>query len=339
MATQHTSLAVKYRPHTFEDVCGQDTVKQILKYQVDTNTFKQGYLFAGFHGCGKTSCARIFARMINGNDNDIVEIDAATYNTVDKIREISDAAKRKPLIGKYKIFILDEAHMLSAAAANAFLKVLEEPPATAIFILATTDPQKLISTILSRVQRFDFTTIPVDIIANRLRWISNKEGISIDDPSVKFIAKLGNGSMRDAISLLDKVHSVADKITLEQVTDALAVVSYHDHLDLLKALIDKNAKDAVEVVCKVADAGKDMKQFILQFMWCVCDVCNQFIFNSYDYINIPELPEYTAKIGALSLDQCLPILDWAKNIVSGIRNDANAKNTILVEVMLWTQRK
>ncbi len=285
-----------------------------------------------------TTCARIFAKMINGSSNDIIEVDAATYNSVDRIREISEEAKRKPLVGKYKVFIIDEAHMLSSAAANAFLKLLEEPPATAIFVLATTDPQKIISTILSRVQRYDFTAISIDLIADRLKWISEQEGISIDDQSVRFIAKLGNGSMRDAISLLDKVHSVSDKITLPQVTSALAVVSYHDHLDLLKALIDKDVKKAVEVVCKVADAGKDMKQFINQFMWCVCDVCNQFIFNSYDYINIPELPEYTSKISCMKLEQCLPILDWAKHICSDIRNDTNPKNTILVEVMLWTQR-
>lgn len=338
MATKNTSLAVKYRPQSFEEVCGQDVVKQILKHQIDTETFKQGYLFAGIHGGGKTTCARIFAKMINGSSNDIIEVDAATYNSVDRIREISEEAKRKPLVGKYKVFIIDEAHMLSSAAANAFLKLLEEPPATAIFVLATTDPQKIISTILSRVQRYDFTAISIDLIADRLKWISEQEGISIDDQSVRFIAKLGNGSMRDAISLLDKVHSVSDKITLPQVTSALAVVSYHDHLDLLKALIDKDVKKAVEVVCKVADAGKDMKQFINQFMWCVCDVCNQFIFNSYDYINIPELPEYTSKISCMKLEQCLPILDWAKHICSDIRNDTNPKNTILVEVMLWTQR-
>lgn len=762
MATKNTSLAVKYRPQSFEEVCGQDVVKQILKHQIDTETFKQGYLFAGIHGGGKTTCARIFAKMINGSSNDIIEVDAATYNSVDRIREISEEAKRKPLVGKYKVFIIDECfsgnslvktvngnvpikdikkgdkvfnllgetrvkelhstsvstdrlccvntssgkivttkdhlfftklgwipacelregdelvdysslqnlwsdlsseiferfqtnvlkclkdkaseseydskefedneelstvwkdipdsakcecynllrslwlcisqaaesrdselcslsdifsmsyeeweenmqsslckcssskkqsasksanclgedmcnvrklffsefrkssktdmlkclqeqvnssirtrkssagvskrvyeeskssksprsdsensrykgkegytsymdrdswwqwslyqsavnavlcawkhaetricdsdengknkwlsyvlqgrpslsklspsdrggwqypfieiaavarseenksaqsvrvggvtfyesgnreqsefscfddseldsgkvtmydltvegapsyivndilvhncHMLSAAASNAFLKLLEEPPATSIFVLATTDPQKIISTILSRVQRFDFTAISIDLIADRLKWISEQEGISIDDQSVRFIAKLGNGSMRDAISLLDKVHSVSDKITLPQVTSALAVVSYHDHLDLLKALIDKDVKKAVEVVCKVADAGKDMKQFINQFMWCVCDVCNQFIFNSYDYINIPELPEYTSKISCMKLEQCLPILDWAKHICSDIRNDTNPKNTILVEVMLWTQR-
>ena len=286
-----------------------------------------------------TTCARIFARMINKGPHDIIEIDAATYNSVDQIRVISDEAKKKPLVGDYKIFIIDEAHMLSQAANNAFLKILEEPPASAIFILCTTDPQKLLNTILSRVQRYDFTSVPSEQICSRLRYIADQEHINIDDPSIKFISKLANGGMRDSISMLDKVHSVSNDITLDQVARVLSVVSYHEHLDLLKALIDKDCRSATELVCKVSESGKDMKQFINQFMWCVCDVCNQFIFNSYDYINIPELPEYTEKIRALKLEQCLPVLDWAKAIAGGIRNDPNPKNTILVEVMLWTQRR
>lgn len=338
MAGANTSLAVKYRPQTWDDVSGQDTVKQILKHQVDTNTFKQGYLFCGHFGCGKTTCARIFARMINKGAHDVIEIDAATYNSVEQIKVISEEAKKKPLVGSYKIFIIDEAHMLSQAANNAFLKILEEPPATAIFILCTTDPQKLLNTILSRVQRYDFTSIPTDQIVSRLKYIAEQENIIIDDASVKFIAKLANGGMRDAISSLDKVHSVSDKITLSQVAEALSVVSYHEHLDLIRALIQKDTRTATDIICKVSESGKDMKQFLNQFMWTVCDVCNQFIFNSFDYISIPELPEYVDKIRQLDLNSCLPILDWAKTVASGIRNDPNPKNTILVEVMLWTQR-
>ena len=339
MAGANTSLAVKYRPQTWEEVSGQETVKQILKHQVDTCTFKQGYLFCGHFGCGKTTCARIFAKMINGGHHDVIEIDAATYNSVEQIRVIAEEAKKKPLVGKYKIFIIDEAHMLSQAANNAFLKILEEPPATAIFILCTTDPQKLLNTILSRVQRYDFTSIPTEEVVARLKFIAEQEHINIDEPSIRFIAKLANGGMRDAISSLDKVNSVAEVITLQEVADALAVVSYHEHLDLLKFMIDKDSKAATQLICKVAESGKDMKQFINQYMWTVCDVCNQFIFNSFEYVNIPELPEYVDKIKQLDLNSCLPVLDWAKSVAGGIRNDPNPKNNILVEVMLWTQRK
>lgn len=339
MAGANTSLAVKYRPQTWEEVSGQETVKQILKHQVDTGTFKQGYLFCGHFGCGKTTCARIFAKMINGGHHDVIEIDAATYNSVEQIRVIAEEAKKKPLVGKYKIFIIDEAHMLSQAANNAFLKILEEPPATAIFILCTTDPQKLLNTILSRVQRYDFTSIPTEEVVARLKFIAEQEHINIDEPSIRFIAKLANGGMRDAISSLDKVNSVAEVITLQEVADALAVVSYHEHLDLLKFMIDKDSKAATQLICKVAESGKDMKQFINQYMWTVCDVCNQFIFNSFEYVNIPELPEYVDKIKQLDLNSCLPVLDWAKSVAGGIRNDPNPKNNILVEVMLWTQRK
>ena len=157
MANAHTSLAVKYRPQNFEDVCGQETVIQILKHQVETGTFKQSYLLCGKFGSGKTTTGRILAKSI-------IEIDAASNNGVEHVRVISEEAKRKPLIGDYKIFILDEAHLTSAAGWGAWLKLLEEPPSTAIFIFCTTDPQKMPSTILSRVQRYDFCNIPTEQI-------------------------------------------------------------------------------------------------------------------------------------------------------------------------------
>lgn len=339
MSNKNTSLAVKYRPKCWEDVMGQNTVKHILKNQVDTGTFKQGYLFCGRYGSGKTTCARIFANEINGGPHDIIEIDAATYNSVDQIRLISEEARKKPLVGKYKIFIIDESHMLSQAANNAFLKILEEPPATAIFILATTDPQKMLNTILSRVQRYDFTNIPTEDIVKRLTYIASEENIHIDDTSLRYIAKLAEGGMRDAISMLDKCNSVSDNITLDKVVDALSTVSYHDHLDLLKAMIEKDTQTAVKIVNSAYESGKDMKQFMSQFMWCVCDTCNYFVFNSFNYINIPELPEYTEKLKQLSLDSCLPILTWAKDLYSRIRLESNPKNAIIVEIMLLTQHK
>lgn len=339
MATQHTSLATKYRPQTFEDVEGQDTIKQILKYQVESGTFKQCYLMAGKWGTGKTTCARIFAKMINGGNHDIIEIDAATYNSVDQIRVISDEAKKMPLVGKYKIFIIDECHSLSLAANNALLKILEEPPATAMFILCTTDPQKMLNTVLSRVQRYDFTAIPTEAIVNRLRYIADKEHIEIDDASIKYLAKMSNGGMRDAISSLDKCSSVSDKITLKDVTNVLSVVGYHENLDLLKALINKDSKAACKIIVDTYEAGKDLKKFISSFMWCVCDVCNYYVFNSFDYINIPELPEYVDKVKSVSLQDSLIILEWAKNLNAQIRQESNPKNAILVEVMLLTQRQ
>ena len=339
MATQNTSLAVKYRPQTFDDVCGQTTVKQILQHQIDTKTFKQGYLMAGFYGCGKTTTARIFAKAINGCNNDIIEIDAATYNSVDQIRVIAEEARKKPLVGNYKIFVIDECHMLSAAAANAFLKVLEEPPATAIFILCTTDPQKLLSTILSRVQRYDFTSIPIKEIISRLRYIADNEHIVIDDPSIEYIAKLSGGGMRDAISMLDKVSSLNSDITIEVVANSLSVVSYSRHLSLLQSLINKDIQTAVKAVYEVADSGTDMRKFMNQFMWTVCDVCNYFIFNSFQYINIPEMDEYKQIINKLDMNKCLGVLSWVKQLCSDLRNEANPKDQILVSIMLLSNKE
>lgn len=337
MANNHTSLATKYRPQNFNDVCGQETVKHILQHQLDTKTYKQCYLFAGRFGSGKTTSARIFAKTVNNGNHDIIEIDAATYNSVDQIRVISEEAKKMPLVGKYKIFIIDEAHSLSLAANNALLKILEEPPKTAMFILCTTDPQKMLNTVLSRVQRYDFTSIPTDEVINRLKYIANAESIDIDDASIRYIAKVSGGGMRDAISSLDKCSSMADHITIEEVTKALSVVSYHDHLDLLKSLIDKDSKSACKIIVDTYESGKDMKKFISSFMWCVCDVCNSFVFRSYDYINIPELPEYVDKINKLNLTDCLKILEWAKELNGQIRQEPNPKDAILVEVMLLTQ--
>lgn len=338
LAVQNTSLATKYRPQVWEDVMGQDTVKQILQHQITTKTFKQGYLFCGKFGSGKTTSARIFARMINEGAHDIIEIDAATYNGVEQMRLISEEARKKPLVGKYKIFIIDEAHMITQAGGNAFLKLLEEPPATAIFILCTTDPQKMLNTILSRVQRYDFTSIAQDKIVARLRYIADQEGIDVDDASLAYLAKSSTGSMRNAISALDKCSSLKDKLTLQDVTSVLATVGYEEHFTLLSGMIQKDSAKVFSTLHQSYNAGKDMKQYISEFMWTVCDVCNYLIFKSFDYISIPKLSNYESFMNTLSLDSCLPILEWAKNLNALIRNEPNPYNMIQVEVMLWLQR-
>lgn len=338
MASNNTSLAVRYRPQSWSEVQGQETVKQILQHQLDTKTFKQGYLFCGKYGCGKTTSARIFAKAINGGPHDIIEIDAATYNGVEQMRIISEEARKKPLVGKYKIFIIDEAHMITQAGGNAFLKLLEEPPATAIFILATTDPQKMLSTILSRVQRYDFTSIPQDKIVERLRYIANKEGINVDDASLSYIAKTSTGSMRNAIVALESCSALKENLTLEDVTSVLATVGYEDHFSLLSGLLSKDSKKVISLINKAYDAGKDMKQFMTEFMWTVCDACNYQIFNSFEYISIPKLASYEQFLRSLDMQRCLNILEWSKQLVATIKYESNPFNLILVEVMLWLQK-
>lgn len=337
MATAHTSLATKWRPQTWDEVCGQSAVVQILRHQLDTGTFKQSYLFCGKYGSGKTTSARLMAKGINKGNQGIIEIDAASNNGADHVREISKEAKQMPLTSEYKVFILDEAHLTSAAGWGVWLKLLEEPPSRSIFIFCTTDPQKLPNTILSRVQQYTFTNIPLADIASRLKYIAEQENIDIDEPSINYIAKLAEGSMRDGIAMLDKCQSLNSKITMKEVADSLSTVGYKEYLTLIDALSHKDTNTSVNIISEAYNDGKDMKLFIEQLMYTVCDVCNYFIFKSFNYISIPELPEYKEMMDKLDMDKCLAILEWIKGVNGSIRGNKNPKNAILVEVMLWSQ--
>ena len=200
------SLALKYRPCKFEDVVGQGSTIQILKNQLINKDIKQGYLFKGASGCGKTTCARIFANESNEYKGKPIELNAADTNGVDDIRVIIDDCRLKPIDSKYKIYIIDEVHMLSKGAFNALLKVLEEPPKHVIFILCTTDPQKIPKTVLSRLQKFEFKRMSVEDTVNRLQYILREEGYKkADVNALHYIARLAEGGMRDAITLLDTI--------------------------------------------------------------------------------------------------------------------------------------
>ena len=229
------SLAVKYRPKSFDDMTEQTAIKDILENQIRTKTFQHGYLFTGPAGTGKTTSARIFANMINDGKGNPIEVDAASNSGVDNIRQIIEDAKRKPLDAEYKIFIVDECHSLSNGAWQALLKTLEEPPKFTIFILCTTDPQKIPNTILSRVQRYNFQKISNEGIVERLEHICLTENSQdVNDPNLtdigdiirypealEYIAKVCNGGMRDAITLLDKCLSLSHDLTMENVLKRL----------------------------------------------------------------------------------------------------------------------
>lgn len=340
------TLAVKYRPKTFDDVVEQEAIKDILTEQIETNSFKHAYLFCGPAGCGKTTAARIFANDLNKGKGNPIEVDAASNNGVDNIREIIDNAKRKSLDSEYKVYIVDECHMLSTGAWNAMLKLLEEPPAGTIFIMCTTDPQKIPATILSRVQRYDFSKIALDKIVERLKFImamENEEAcesgcdevFEFDSEALEYIAKLAEGGMRDAITMLDKCLSLSPTLTVETVVKALGTVNYGIHFELLYQLASRGSLKAVEIVETVYNSGKDIKQFIKQFQFFVLDVCKYQMFESFKYVAIPELPEYKTKMEDEDYEDCLKVLEWARQLNADIKWESNAKAMIETSILVF----
>lgn len=303
------TLAIKYRPTTFDDVVEQKSIRLILEEQIKTHTHKNCYLFTGGAGTGKTTCARIFAAELNNRKGTPIEIDAASNNGVDNIRDIIDNAKFKALDAPYKVYIIDEVHMLSIGAFNALLKTLEEPPAQTVFILCTTDPQKIPATILSRVQRYDFKRISHNKIVERLEHIMNQERkqfmTSLPDnaapldadgarcyeyqpEALAYIATLADGGMRDAISLLDKCLSFSSQVTVANVISALGTINYDELFDLIESLMSGNLKVTIDILNAIYQQGADMRQFVKTFMTFVLDLYKYSLTNSFDYLQIPS---------------------------------------------------
>ncbi len=239
---QHTSLYRKYRPSDFDEVLGQDHIISILKKAIENNTPNHAYIFTGSRGIGKTSIARIFANKLGVNDVDIIEIDAASYTGVDNIRELIENASILPMQSPYKVYILDEVHMLSKAAFNAFLKGLEEPPRHVIYILATTELNKILDTIISRCEVHHFKKPSIDILTQVVKDVSKKEGFKIDDESAKLIALSGDESFRDTLSTLQKVMSSIDGQNIENIENILNIPS----IDIIDNIID-NVLGGIEV--------------------------------------------------------------------------------------------
>lgn len=292
----YQALYRKYRPKTFDDVVGQDVIVKTLKNAVINDKISHAYLFAGPRGCGKTSIAKIFAKLVNCQNSkdgipcemcvcctqnneqnmDIIEMDAASNNGVDEIREINNKVNLVPSLGKYKVYIIDEVHMLTIGAFNALLKTLEEPPKHAIFILATTDPHKVPVTILSRCQRFDLKKISNDSLFERLKYICDSENVSITDDAISLIARLGDGSLRDAIGILDQVISYTDsQITVDDVHDVNGSVSTENISLLVNYVMDNNLTEIIKKIGEYTNRGKSIikitEEIILFLRNCILE--------------------------------------------------------------------
>ena len=280
----YTALYREWRPKTFYDVVGQEHITTTIKNQILNNRIAHAYLFCGTRGTGKTSTAKVFAKALNClnlkdgepcnectmctkiNDGlaiDVTELDAASNNGVDKIRDIIDDVKYPPQEARYKVYVMDEVHMLSTGAVNAFLKTLEEPPSNVIFILATTDPQKLPITILSRCQRFDFKRINNKDIIGRLRKIVTQQNVEIEDKSLALIARVSDGAMRDSLSILDQSIAMGDgTVSYDSLINMLGLVTNEHLFTLTSAIINKNVEKAMNIIDEVVYAGKDIYLFI-----------------------------------------------------------------------------
>ncbi|MCX6722045.1 MAG: DNA polymerase III subunit gamma/tau [Candidatus Staskawiczbacteria bacterium] len=285
MANTNIVLYRKYRPQSFKEVIGQEHVVQTLTNSIKGNNISHAYLFSGPRGSGKTTIARLFAKAINcekpegaepcnkcsscleimaGNSIDLIEIDAASHTGVDDVRSLIEGIKFSPVKSKYKIFIIDECHQLSKSAFNALLKTLEEPPAHAIFILATTELHKVLPTILSRCQKFDFKRLHVPEIIKKLEFISKKENVKFDDSALSLIALNSRGSFRDAESLLDECLSFSGKtgsIKTEDIKELLGIVEVGEISKFMDLLVAKNTKDAIMFLNSIIDNGVDLQEF------------------------------------------------------------------------------
>lgn len=289
-AMSYTALYRKFRPSSFEDVKGQDHIVTTLKNQIKADRIGHAYLFCGTRGTGKTSVAKILAKAVNcehpidgspcgecavcrkiaeGTSMNVIEIDAASNNGVDNIREIIDEVQYSPTEGRYKVYIIDEVHMLSQGAFNALLKTLEEPPAYVIFILATTEAHKIPITILSRCQRYDFKRISINTISARLQELMEQEGNEAEEKALRYVAKAGDGSMRDALSLLDQCLAFyfGEKLTYEHVLEVLGAVDVDVFARLFRSIRTGKTEECLALIEEIVIEGRDLAQFTVDMTW------------------------------------------------------------------------
>ena len=354
----YMALYRKFRPDTLADVKGQEHIVTTLKNQLAAGRIGHAYLFTGTRGTGKTTVAKILARAVNcenptaegpcgecricraiaaGASMNVIEIDAASNNGADNIREIVEEVSYSPAEGKYKVYIIDEVHMLSAGAFNALLKTLEEPPSYVIFILATTEVHKLPITILSRCQRYDFKRIPIDTITARMQELTAQEGVQVEDKALRYIAKTADGSMRDALSLLDQciAFHLGRELTYDKVLDVLGAVDTEVFSRLLRHVLDRDVTGCVELLEEIVMQGRELTQFVTDFTWYLRNLMLvQASDNLEDVIdmssdNLKRLKEESAMA---DMDGIIRFIRIFSDLSGQIRQSAQKR--ILVEIAL-----
>lgn len=332
------SLSVKYRPKSLDDsIMGQDSIIKILKRQLELGEFSNTYLFNGASGCGKTTTARAFAKAINHNQGTPIEIDAASNNGVDNVKEIVRFAAERSLDSEYKIYIIDECHSLTSQSWQAFLKCIEEPPKYTIFIFCTTEKNKVPDTIKNRCQVFNFNRISSDKICNRLKYICNSEGVTNYEEACDYLSRICNNQMRDGISLLSKCLGYRNigttDLSLDTVLMALGDYSFKTYFELINNIVDGNNASVLQTLSNIYNQGTDMKLFVDQFLSFVLDLYKYSLMKDYRVTKIPGNMEEDLKYATgfenntNVFNKCSEILLELKNM---LKTDVSINPTIEV---------
>ena len=325
------SLANKYRPQTLEDIVSQSSIVKILQRQCELQEYKHAYLFVGSSGVGKTTIAKALARRINGSLAGVEELDAASNNGVENVRNLLKAARERAIGAKYKIFIIDECHALSLAGWQAFLKGIEEPPEFTIYMFCTTDVQKVPPTIINRCQRYNLAKISADKIEERLRYICKEENFTNYAETCAYISKTCGGGMRDAISLLEKAASFSRDLSIENALEALGTYSYTTMFELVNAIIDGRQDITLRIIDLLSSSGKDLKLFIDQFFGFTLDITKYCLFKSLDLLTIPSTEEEALK-NSTNFDNAasyyMVIVDKLLTLKNAIKNEVELKSVV-----------
>tara|TARA_B100000161_G_scaffold138069_1_gene97971 strand:- start:183 stop:1949 length:1767 start_codon:yes stop_codon:yes gene_type:complete len=337
--------ARKYRPNKFSEVFGQDSITKVLEKSISNQMLSQAYLFCGPRGVGKTTCARIFAKEINNHNSDtenqdftynIFELDAASNNSVEDIRSLTDQVRIPPQNGTFKVYIIDEVHMLSQSAFNAFLKTLEEPPPHAKFILATTEKHKIIPTILSRCQTFDFKRITIQSIVEKLVEISKIEQITYENEALRTIAKKSDGSMRDAMFMFDQLATVTDKnLSIVQVNSHLNVIDVNFFFEMVDFMKNYQIDSLIKRFDHIIDSGYELRQFILSFAQHFRDLLMSKDTNNENFIDYSSdiIGKYTDQSKNMSYKTLVECLDECNK--ADIDYNISSNKKILIELSLY----